>query len=378
MKSAKKLFPRVLSLVMECFGVKTRELADKIYYSEDSVYSWKTRSSPRNGEAFGKLKDGLINLLEAKKFELYMRRDEFVKAAGEVFSSYGLACEWNLIRTDKLEYINMVEKAMILAFSHKNLEIAQKEETESEEKKPTKIKKLVVFDLDGTLIKGIKYSWTLLYQAANVSTDKCRINKKRFVNGEISYPEWVDYDLAELRAGGLTKEIAQRAATVNCALTKNFYPAIEKLKNAGCAFGIISGGVDIVLYTLIPDADEIFDHNIYINKLKFDEKTGELVDIEATPYDWDDDGKVRGVSGKNVGLKLLCKKYGIKVKDAVFVGDDDNDLKAMRIAGTKILYHSCDPSDATTGKGSRKIPEGTQVIYKNDLLEVADSILESM
>ena len=236
--------------------------------------------------------------------------------------------------------------------------------------------KTVFVDLDGTLIKGIKYSWTLLYQVANVSTEKCKIKKREFENGEISYLDWVAFDYQELKAGGLTKEIAQKATKKNCSLTVNFRKAIEKLKNNGCAVGIISGGADVVLYSLIPDADELFDNNIFINRLKFNEN-GDLTDIEPTPYDWDDDGKVKGVQGKHEGLKRMCNKYGLTLKDAVFVGDDDNDFKAMRLAGTKILYHSCDPNDTTYGTGSRSIPDGVRFVMKNDLMLVADIILEN-
>lgn len=84
---------------------------------------------------------------------------------------------------------------------------------------------------------------------------------------------------------------------------------------------------------------------------------------------------MRGVQGKNEGLKVLCKKYGLSLDNVIFVGDDDNDFKAMRIAGTRILYHSCDPNDMTLGTGSRNLPEGLKIVTQNDLMLVANIIL---
>lgn len=240
-----------------------------------------------------------------------------------------------------------------------------------------KITKLVAFDLDGTLIKGIKYSWTLLYQIVGISTEKCKEKKKEFENGLISYDEWVEYDCMELQSGGLTRQRAKQATEKNCSLTNNFRKAISKLKENGCAVAIISGGADVVLYSLIPDADTLFDNNIFINRLIFDDQSGALTGIHPTPYDWDDDGKVRGVKGKHEALKLLCEKYGLSLKDSVFVGDDDNDFKAMRNAGMKILYHSCDPKDVTLGTGCREMPQGIKVVRQNDLMIVADMILNN-
>jgi phosphoserine phosphatase len=183
--------------------------------------------------------------------------------------------------------------------------------------------------------------------------------------------------LQELKAGGLTENIALSAARKNCTLTKNFCEALQKLKYDGCILAIISGGADVVLRSLIPNAKEFFGDNVYINKLRFDTHSGQLIDIEPTPYDWDDDGKVRGVQGKHAGLRKLCREHGISLENTVFVGDDDNDFKAMKIAGTKILYSSCDPDDSTVGTGSRKLPEGIILVTQNDLMIVADIIIKT-
>lgn len=383
-QKSQQFFNAIFSYIIDTFKIKQKSICDaynhtasdgtEITITEASVSSWKTRNPPQANiieDVYLALRSVLLKRIEYVSKPLL----DFLQDTKAIFNAYKLSGVFSTIENSGGEYVDIILNILKAAYEDKhrlpaerNLEIAVTEVDNKE------IKKLVVFDLDGTLIKGIKYSWTLLYQVANVPTEKCKIKKKEFENGEISYPEWVEFDCQELQAGGLTKEIAQTATKKNCSLTVNFREAIKKLKDNGCAVGIISGGADIVLYSLIPDADALFDGNIYINKLKFDD-SGKLIDIEATPYDWDDDGKVRGVQGKNEGLKRLCKKYNLNFVDSVFVGDDDNDFKAMRLAGTKILYHSCAPNDKTYGTGSRKIPDGVRFVMENDLMLVADIIL---
>ena len=129
---------------------------------------------------------------------------------------------------------------------------------------------------------------------------------------------------------------------------------------------LISGGVNTVLEALIPDYDTLFNVK-HINNACFDPMTGELVDITPTPYDWSDDYK--GVAGKNVALKRACSKYNLTLQDAIFVGDAENDFKAMSIAERRIFVFE---------KGSRiKLPAGTEPFCGNDFMELVDLILDT-
>ena len=379
----KRLFSELFAFIISFLGIKPLTLVNaKGANDVNTIGSWKTRGSPQRNEDLEKLISAINSIIEEKNF------------------SFGIALyplnEWNqkikcILSDFKIENIDDIitdinkepnlkySIAMLLRYAYKNRLIHYFEEQDKQEelvKQQDKYKKLVVFDLDGTLIKGIKYSWVLLYQSVGLSPELCKTGMKQFVNGEISYPEWCQRDLQELQRGGLTLNIAQNATKKNCSLTKNFDSAINKLKQNGCAIGIISGGADIVLNSLIPNARELFDDNIFINKLIFD-SDGKLINIDPTPYDWDDKGKIRGVQGKSAGLLKLCDKYKIPHEHSIFVGDDDNDFEAMKLAGKKIFYHSHDPNDKIPGTGSRQLPEGLIIIVNDDLMEVANSILET-
>ena len=58
------------------------------------------------------------------------------------------------------------------------------------------------------------------------------------------------------------------------------------------------------------------------------------------------------------------------MKNTIFIGDDINDFKAMKIAGKKIYY--CGES---RGLNDWQLPNGVTMIHKNNLLEVANKIL---
>ncbi len=381
--TSKSIFSEFLEFVVETFEIRHRELtanSGKVDVSENNISTWKTKNAPSPGK-YSLLRPKIKTVLESrtKKLSSYLKKDKFILHMDTVFTRHELEEEWNNIKNEAKTYDDLIVRCFDLCHEYRNTKkVTKNKPSKNAAKKAVKPKKIVVFDLDGTLIKGIKYSWRLLYQAVDLSIDQCKVNKKKFVHGEISYPDWVRYDCDALKKNGLTKEIAQKAIKEKCKLTVNFYEAIKRLKDAGCVVGIISGGADIVLYTMIPDANELFDNNIYINKIKFDDRTGKIVNIEATPYDWDDDGKLRGVSGKNEGLRKICTKYGMNLNDAVFIGDDDNDFKAMRLAGKKILYYSCQPHDETVGNGCRETPGGLIYIIEDDLNKVADAILRDI
>lgn len=227
--------------------------------------------------------------------------------------------------------------------------------------------KIVIFDLDGTLIKGIRHSWTLVWNELGPINEIHTKRKKDFYEGKLSYLEWARLDCEELIGLGLTKSHFKKIVQDGkCSLTKNLIPAIKKLRDNDIITAIISGGIDALLYELLPESDELFD-DILINKFIFSED-GKLQSISATEYDWDD--KKLGTVGKNRGLTRLCEKYNIKIEDSVFVGDDLNDFAAMSSAGKKFFY--C--GDAREFK-TEQLPLGIILMPDNNLLKVADRIL---
>lgn len=224
---------------------------------------------------------------------------------------------------------------------------------------------VVAFDLDGTLIRGVRHSWQFLWKSIGRNPSEAHKNIKDFLNGKIDYKQWVQQDFETFRNSGITLEkLNKTIAQSSSSLTNNLKEALQKLKYSGYVIAIISGGVDSVLKFFLPNPKELFDE-IFINKLVWN-KNGQLVSIIPTPYDWDD--SKLGVLGKCGGLKKICEKYDVPLSDSVFVGDDDNDKGVMKIAGRGIYYNS---------DNCEKVAMFGDIHYesRNDLMKVTNFIL---
>lgn len=229
--------------------------------------------------------------------------------------------------------------------------------------------RVVAFDVDGTLLKGLHYSWSILWQAIGGESEQAKKVRKQFMQGKISYPDWCEADCQELKKGGLTQEKVKLAIRQSgTTLTKNLRNGIAKLKQYGFKVVIISGGADCVLQSFLPDLFDLFDE-VWMNRFIFNEKTGILDTIIPTPYDWDD--SKLGVKGKRVGFETVCEKYGANAKDSVFVGDDENDFSAMQSAGMKIYYNTDRLNAKEKAVG---LPERVMIIDKDDLSAVVEEI----
>ena len=55
--------------------------------------------------------------------------------------------------------------------------------------------KLVAFDVDGTLVDNIVFSWQLLHDYFKTDEEKRAKIRTKYYNGEISYLEWANHDL---------------------------------------------------------------------------------------------------------------------------------------------------------------------------------------
>ena len=55
--------------------------------------------------------------------------------------------------------------------------------------------KLVCFDVDGTLVDNVKFSWQVFHDYFQTDKVKREDARNKFMNGDISYLEWANHDL---------------------------------------------------------------------------------------------------------------------------------------------------------------------------------------
>lgn len=215
--------------------------------------------------------------------------------------------------------------------------------------------KIVGFDMDGTLIRNLKFSWVKLWELAGDTQGKLwKAYLRDYRTNKIDYATWCKEAVAYYRDNGIKKSDIVEIAN-QCSLTENFQSGIKKLKDAGFVVGIISGGIDTFHHTLIPNHKEIFDFE-YINKLLFS-TDDELLSVESTEYDFD---------YKFDAMELECDERGFSISEAIFVGDQFNDDAILKKVGHSIVYSSNDDPVGLTSH---------HAIYENDFNKLVDYIL---
>jgi phosphoserine phosphatase len=213
---------------------------------------------------------------------------------------------------------------------------------------------LVAFDVDGTLIRerdGLTV-WEVLNREF---LGNCEINRERsrnFLDGQLSYAEWVALDIEGWQTAGATREQIV-AAFGSLSAIAGAQEALLTLADSGVRLFVISGTLDLLLHTLLPGAP--FEE-VHCNHIGFDE-SGRITHWQATPFD---------NRGKEKLLRAIALREGIPLERCGFVGDSSNDVWIARAAGVTVAYNSrCD-----------ELEQAADVVLRsNDLRDVLPCLL---
>jgi HAD superfamily phosphoserine phosphatase-like hydrolase len=220
---------------------------------------------------------------------------------------------------------------------------------------------VIGFDLDGTLLRGYQYSWTLVWRHLDVSEAIWKEARRQYVTGKRTYADykaWCHHDYLHMRERHLKRQdFAQITSTV--FPTKNLEKALRALRTEGFVLALISGGIDAFVEEKVPNAKELFDY-ICINRLHYDDQ-GIISGIDATPFDF---------GGKAAALKAICEQHNVTLAQAVFVGEGNNDEDVANAvssaSGLSIAY----PPHGEV------IPAASRVeVEDDDLLKILDHVL---
>lgn len=187
---------------------------------------------------------------------------------------------------------------------------------------------MICFDVDGTLVVHPhgKIVWEILNHRF---TGADTVNVARFHDyraGAISYAEWVALDVGDwLKARATREQIVE--AIGDLRLVGGARETLSELKRRGYKLAVVSGTIDVVLDTLLPEHP--FD-DVFTNHLHFD-GGGVLTGWTATEYD---------VAGKARALREIAEREGIPLARCAYIGDAINDLDIAREAGFAIAFNS--------------------------------------
>ncbi|MBI4452279.1 HAD family phosphatase [Candidatus Woesearchaeota archaeon] len=214
--------------------------------------------------------------------------------------------------------------------------------------------KLVCFDVDGTLIDNVKFSWQVFHDHFQTDGHRREDAKRKFFNGEITYKEWAEHDINLWRERNATREDFLLALN-GLSLMEGAMETLNELKKRGIKLAVISGSLNIILEKFIPNYEDFFD-DVFLSRIYFD-GDGNIDKVEATEYDLD---------GKALALKKIAEREGISLQECVFVGDYLNDLKIIEEAGLGIAFN-CEYDEL------KQVAD--VVIDKKDLREILKHIL---
>jgi phosphoserine phosphatase len=182
-------------------------------------------------------------------------------------------------------------------------------------------KRLIVFDVDSTLIQGEVIE--MLAERAGAGAAVAAITDAA-MRGEIDFAESLHQRVATL--AGLPAEVLDEVAD-QVELTPGARTTIRTLRRLGFHCGVVSGGFRQVIEPL---AHELMLDFVAANEL-------EIVDGHLT-------GRVVGPvvdrAGKAKALRDFANQAGVPMEQTVAVGDGANDIDMLNAAGLGVAFNA--------------------------------------
>jgi len=182
-------------------------------------------------------------------------------------------------------------------------------------------RRLVVFDMDSTLIRGEAINELANHAGTGQQVDKIT---EAAMNGEIDFRESFTRRVALLK--GLDEKVLAKVAET-LTLTEGAERVIHTLKKLGYKIGIISGGFDY------------FGESLQ-KKLNLDYVFANGLEIENGKVTGNVNGDIIDGLRKAEILKTIATVENISLQQTIAIGDGANDLPMLSIAGLGIAFHA--------------------------------------
>jgi phosphoserine phosphatase len=214
--------------------------------------------------------------------------------------------------------VNIKLEDLISKLKEKGVELGSGISVE-DEKTYRKKKKLVAFDLDGTLIQ--METLDELAKAAGVYEEVKKITKMA-MEGKMSFKEALARRVKLLK--NLPVEEVEKLKR-RIEFTPGVQDLVKELKKAGFVTAIITGGFDVFAKHV---AEKLGIDYVYANRLivRKGVLTGEFK------------GEIVSAQSKLKALTEIAKKEGISLSECVAVGDGANDVFILKSSGLGIGY----------------------------------------
>lgn len=212
--------------------------------------------------------------------------------------------------------------------------------------------KVIVFDMDGTLVKETS-CWETLHRYFQSNPKLVKRNMEDYLAGRISYCEWMRRDLLLWKRNDKYPHISEvKRALKSYKIVEGAYESIKELKKRGYITAIVTGGLDILAEEI---AWKLGIEYVYANGFKTDED-GYLTEHVKCVVD---------PCKKGRNLMDLSKKLNIPLSAFIAIGDTRFDLSMFRVVGLSIAFN---PKDEIIEKNANI------VIKSNTLLKILEYV----
>lgn len=179
------------------------------------------------------------------------------------------------------------------------------------------MEKVIVFDLDGTLIKGT--SWEEFNQSLGLTESEDLHLFEEYKKGTLTYTKWIDEIVTIYhKYSPVHKEVVEALGFL-FPLREGAEELITLAKEKGYTPVLISGGVD----TIVKGFAERFgiEYVFSTNELVFNED-GYLESIITMGNE---------APAKVALLQAFCEKHGVDIKEVLCVGDGGNNMELFKL-----------------------------------------------
>ncbi|MEI6863700.1 MAG: HAD-IB family phosphatase [Candidatus Omnitrophota bacterium] len=182
--------------------------------------------------------------------------------------------------------------------------------------------KLIIFDIDGTITTHIS-SWRLIHEKLGLWQDRAFKYQEDFHSGKIDYRKFCELDAAHWK-GIPESKITNIFKGVR--YSKNAKLCIKKLKDHGFKLAAVSTGLQYM-----PDRikkEMSFDYAVSNRLVTRNGKLTGGVSIKLAH------------GTKHEVLETIFKKFGVRPREVISVGDSEGDIPLARESGYSIAFNS--------------------------------------
>jgi phosphoserine phosphatase len=185
--------------------------------------------------------------------------------------------------------------------------------------------RLIIFDIDGTITRHIS-SWRYIHERLGIWSGRAFRYQEDFFAGRISYRRFCELDAAHWKG---MPERKIRSIFDRVLYSKNAVSCIRKLKRSGFRLVAVSTGLQFMSDRIRKELG--FDYTIS-NRLS--SRRGRLT------------GRVRinlEHGAKHKALVRIYKRFGVKPREVISVGDSEGDIPLAKNSGYSIAFNCTSP-----------------------------------